>query len=109
MTTEDAIWTLQYVNPEDPSFSEAIALAVNALRIQAAPDDNPPLTLEELRGMAGEPVWTMFSGMTDDCGYRVILRIGAFFVEFTDGRHLPVARYGKTWLAYRMKPEEGTT
>ena len=70
-----------------------------------APPPNDPLTMEELRGMDGEPVWlkvrgddghyVMFYGFENNraCFYREISR--------------DVEEYGKTWLAYRRKPEGG--
>ena len=72
---------------------------------------NTPLTLDELRQMDGEPVWIKLFD-TDE----------AFWVlrnEWVDTRNpepmilfhmrwYSHADYGKTWLAYRQKPEEGT-
>ncbi len=71
-----------------------------------APDD--PLTLEELRQMDGEPVWV--HSLDDDYGEWVLFQkidLGktcAFAVigatrNYYDG-------YGKTWLAYRRRPED---
>lgn len=67
---------------------------------------NAPLTLWELREMEWEPVWTKRDMFPDDCGFRVIRRVGKFSVVFTDMRRFPIESYGKTWLAYRRKPEE---
>lgn len=70
------------------------------------PLPNAPLTLEELRGMDWEPVymvdliggpswdqWIIFKKSTDD-GFAPLG--GGFFITET---------YGRTWLAYRRKPE----
>ena len=71
--------------------------------------ENPqPLTLEELQEMDGEPVWIDY--MDGFATWRII--------ESVDNPDKPYARihfyetiwkhlfdYGKTWLAYRTKPE----
>ena len=41
----------------DPEFDKSVELVSAALRTQLAAQRNDPLTLEELRGMDGEPVW----------------------------------------------------
>lgn len=74
--------------------------------------ENEPLTLDELRKMDGEPIWVCFIDgvvMRDD-GWFIL----AFLNEsqsILEGKH-PVYKnlevYGKTWMAYRQKPEEGT-
>lgn len=70
------------------------------------PQPNPPLTLEELREMDGEPVWLAigFGGQYDIfCGSTVC---GIYnFYEAA----LPGDKYGTGWLAYRRRPEEGKT
>ena len=77
---------------------------------------NPPLTLEELREMGSEWVWLKtvapFSSM--DIGYY--LKFGndveqnRFRFGYPDWIEecLDYADYGKTWLAYRRKPEDTT-
>lgn len=76
-----------------------------------APPPNDPLTLEELREMDGEPVWVgdPYDQMVGRYGlvwakpgfhqetYNVRL-VGGIVAHFSD--------YGKTWLAYRRKPED---
>ena len=70
-----------------------------------------PLTIDELRKMDGEPVWIKL--FDPDEAFWVLRN------EWVDTRNPePVillhmrwyshADYGKTWLAYRSKPEEGT-
>ena len=56
---------------------------------------NTPLTLDELRGMDGERIWF------ED------LRGGRFsrYVDNFDIEDYRLDTYGKTWLAYRRKPE----
>lgn len=64
---------------------------------------NEPLTLDELREMIGEPVWLdswdigrydVFCGCTTDGVFQ--------FYKFV----LPAEDYGKSWTAYRRKPED---
>ncbi len=101
MTVKDAIWTLQYVNPEDPEFSEAVELALTALRAQAEAEQEKPLTLEELRQMAGEPVWVV----GPEPGWALVnVQEEALFDSNTD--FIPFDYYGIVWQAYRRKPEE---
>ena len=72
---------------------------------------NAPLTLEELTQMDGEPVWIKLFDPDEEFW---VLRN-----EWVDTRNpepmilfrmrwYSHSDYGKTWLAYRQKPEEGT-
>lgn len=66
---------------------------------------NAPLTLDELREMAGEPVW--FScDFSQTYRWRVILSVTKEIVYFTDRGHGNAKDYGVTWLAYRRNQEE---
>lgn len=87
-------------NAKDEQFVEGTALL---------PIEEPkPLTLDELWKMDGEPVWIDY--MDGFATWRII--------ESVDNPDKPYARihfyetiwkhlfdYGKTWLAYRTKPE----
>lgn len=71
-------------------------------------EPNAPLTLEELREMDGEPVWVTSvnnwrgrSWTLVDTKYEICREVHGGLAVFEN--------YGKTWLAYRRKPEEGTT
>lgn len=73
---------------------------------------NPPLTLDELREMAGEPVWVV--GADDDAiegnGYAVVefprCDLPQVWWFGNEVEMMPLAgNYGKTWRAYRRKPE----
>ena len=67
------------------------------------------LTLDELRQMDGEPVWVEFRDGSGGCwGLVHITRF--IHVVFANGLYCTVGKpyFGKTWLAYRQKPEEGT-
>lgn len=76
-----------------------------------APPSNDPLTLEELREMDGDKIYVHYiDGFYAD-------EDGEYFGKFEqlvrecNGKltacELPLEYYGKTWLAYRRKPEEG--
>ena len=86
---------------------EPVALALSALRAQQQAEANHPLTLDELRQMAFEPVWFV----RGECGdWRILdcicVSAREEFALLDDGLSYPLADYGKTWLAYRHKPEE---
>lgn len=96
-----------------------VDLAISALREQQerrAQPENKPLSLDELRQMDGEPVWTVTTGV-DGSGrwelcrnyilcaspLKAVLQLICFEDEsITDYDY---ATYEKTWLAYRNKPE----
>ena len=60
---------------------------------------NPPLTLDELREMGGEPYWHV--GLQDDSAPPHWNILDPFYT-----RHIEDYGYGKRWLAYRRKLEE---
>ena len=67
---------------------------------------NDPLTLEELRGMDGKPVWIV--PMRGSGGFCTWMLVDAEY-ELCREAHGEMAVFencGKTWLAYRRKPEE---
>lgn len=70
---------------------------------------NTPLTLEELREMDGEPVWVVPLNDFDilPANYLVNAYEEQIVVD-KFGAYLDFEDYGKTWLAYRRRPEEGT-
>lgn len=68
---------------------------------------NHPLTLEELRGMDGEPVW-----LKDGIGEgwflaSAIVGEKIYFCEKSITVGEPITGCGKTWLAYRRPPQKG--
>lgn len=86
-----------------------------ALRAQQEAEKNAPLTLDELQKMGGEKIfiqyigackgfyedeWVPYYGKHEKC------------VEEFEGELiaciLPLKYYGKSWLAYRHKPKEGS-
>lgn len=75
---------------------------------------NPPLTLDELRKMDGEPVWVC-NPKDIQQGHWALVRNDPLdvpeynYCAYAVGISWSFSDYGKTWLAYRRKPEEGTT
>lgn len=62
-----------------------------------------PLTLDELSGMKGKPVY--IDSITGESGWRVVENIEEYQAFFSDGDMDFCVDYGKTWLAYRTEPE----
>lgn len=85
---------------------EAIEV-IRQLRTKAVPPPNPPLTLEELRELEGEPVWIR-NYRTGAYTCRVIDSSDANFTHFTDGGLLENRSYDLYWTTYRRRPEEVT-
>ena len=124
MTREEAIEVLEngewweelaewymIVHPEHDKLHDAVDMAISALRQQeTVTNRNEPLTLDEMRKMDGEPVWIKLFDPDEEFW---VLRN-----EWVDTRNPePMILFhmrwyshaddGKTWLAYRQKPEEG--
>lgn len=98
------------IAPEEHTAEDIVMMIHTAPTITPPPND--PLTLEELRGMVGEPVWAVLQLPTNGIkegwalvdtrhGYAATQQGWASWTLWYD-------EYGKTWLAYRRKPEEGT-
>ena len=99
MTREEAIEAIKCNWPDSryTILREALDMAISALRQQeTVANRNEPLTLDELRKMDGEPVW-----LVNQNGGRWVIMSGAYLWDSRKN-----ADYGKTWLAYRQKPEE---
>lgn len=75
------------------------------------PPPNDPLTPEELREMDGEKIYVRYiDGFYPDEDGAYFGKFEQIVRECDDGLaacELPLEYYGKTWLAYRRKPEEG--
>lgn len=104
MTREEAIKFANYASwlSKEPEVREFYRMCEQALRAQQK--FNAPLTLEELREMDGEPVWCAFSDGRD-CNMIIQWHNSEFFRSFECG-FLLAEEYGKSWQAYRRKPEE---
>lgn len=96
-------------------------------KLKTHPDIRPnePLTLEELREMAGQPVWVEVLGGLADSGYgivhlcpppelavpqeiRVFEGISSFEQIIPYPKSKKKQKYGRVWVAYRRPPEEET-
>ena len=114
MTSEEAIKVLRTESVELSGsavsvcrFWEALDMAISALRQQeTVTNRNEPLTLDELRQMAGEPVWVQSPGVPEYGRWAIVEGVGENCLFLHDD--FTCHDYGKTWLAYRQKPEEGT-
>ena len=67
--------------------------------ISALSPPNEPLTLEELRGMGGQPYWHV--GLREESPPPHWNILDPFYAK-----HIEDYRYGENWLAYR-RPKEG--
>ena len=120
MTREEAIawfenWLLDYYDiddiPQDLT-AELAGIALASLRQQEQLDkvsqgssQDKPLTLDELRKMDGEPVWVQSPGVPEYGRWAIVEGVGENCLFLRDD--FTCHDYGKTWLAYRQKPEEG--
>ena len=115
MTIEEAIEILRKNRPtSDPrpcgiELCDAVDMAISALRQQETMTNrNETLTLEELRKMDGEPVYSVEITGREEWLFR---RDGGFadmYGEFTSDDFMVWDNYGKLWWCYRQKQEEGT-
>lgn len=119
MTREEAIkileypvkkWSMEWDEREDGlSYYEALDMAISALRQQeTVANRNEPLTMDELRRMEGQPVY-----IVENTEYWAIVnsfdQAGVYLLSYGNPDDYGYfGLYGKTWLAYRQKPEEGT-
>ena len=89
---------------------DAIDMAISAIRQQEhfreVTKKVEPLTLDELRQMDGEPVWVQSPGIPEYGRWAIVEGVGENCLFLRDD--FTCHDYGKTWLAYRQKPEEGT-
>ena len=122
MTRERAAELLSEVMVlDDPEMAEAHRVAISAIRKQeTVTNRNEPLTLDELRKM---PIrdWVWIEILNPDA-FRSKETVSAYYRKYDGykadeifwcgypglGFGFDYADYGKTWLAYRQKPEEGT-
>ena len=108
MTRERAAELLNEVMVlDDPEMAEAHRVAISALRQQERfGEANKALTLDELRQMDGEPVWVQSPGVPEYGRWAIVEGVGENCLFLHDD--FTCHDYGKTWLAYLQKPEEGT-
>ena len=114
MTNEEAIEAIKCNWPDSryTILREALDMAISALRQQGTVTNrnglNEPLTLDELRRMEGQPVY-----IVENTEYWAIVnsfdQAGAYLLSYGNPDDYGYfGLYGKTWLAYRQKPEEDT-
>ena len=108
MTRERAAELLSEVMVlDDPEMAEAHRVAISALRQQERfGDTNKTLTMDELRRMEGQPVY-----IVENTEYWAIVnsfdQAGVYLLSYGNPDYYGYfCLYGKTWLAYRQKPEE---
>lgn len=124
MTDKEAIERMERLAKGGTNFSEesnmACAIALAALREKQVAQQNAPLTLEELRGMEGEPVWTVGVSYTPDGSWAmwdIIEKVDEDGIEFgysTEGREWwnynlrgsDGKLCGCAWCVYRHPPEQ---
>lgn len=82
-----------------------LELAMQALNEKAERENPAPLTLEELRQMDGEPVWIVWPDGRIESKWWIVGNYDWHMMEFNDDTSMK-RYYGKTWNAYRHKPEE---
>ena len=110
MTNEEAIEAIKCNWPDSryTILREALDMAISALREQDAADkdvgNNEPLTLDELRQMYEDPVWVQSPGVPEYGRWAIVEGVGENCLFLRDD--FTCHDYGKTWLAYRHKPEE---
>lgn len=122
MTIEEAIEVLEngewweeltewymVVHPEHDKLHDAVDMAISALRQQEHFRDLTkkvePMTLDEIRDMPCEPVYIVVGCAS---WWDIVSYAGLEYLYLKVEGSLPFIDYGKNWLAYRQKPEEGT-
>ena len=89
---------------------DATKRGVTIEQIMELGSSNDPLTLDELREMDGEPVWVVPLNDFEILPANYLVNAYAEQIVVDKfGAYLDFEDYGKTWLAYRRRPEEGTT
>ena len=99
----DLIIEAKRTDPETGSFAEWLAEYL-VERLPTLTPPNEPLTLEELRGMRGEPVYVV----KGKCQWWDIVDFtagGWLYLRIANKTDLALDDYGTKWLAYRRKPE----
>ena len=110
MNREEAIEAIKCNWPDSryTILREALDMAISALRQQEHFRDltkkAEPLTLDDLRTMDGEPVWVQSPGVPEYGRWAIVEGVGENCLFLHDD--FTCHDYGKTWLAYRQKPEE---
>lgn len=72
--------------------------------LRAQQQENNPLTLEELHGMRGEPVYVV-KGKCQWWDIVDFIAGGWLYLRIANKTDLAIDGYSNGWLAYRRKPE----
>ena len=112
MTTSEAIIWFEHrkAGATMPGARMAYDMAIEALRAQREP--NEPLTLDELQGMDGKPVWIKSNVESEESGWGIVSH-----GRYTLSDRIIIPTLTGQWLwrdiadnrctVYRRKPEEG--
>ncbi len=88
-----------------PTISDAITAWNNRTQ------PNEPLTLEQLKRMDGEPMWTVTNGVEGSGRWEIVDSVNDKYIRLCnpadESYDCESDTYGKTWLAYRNKVDEG--
>ena len=77
---------------------------LDAIREKQERENPKPLTIEELHGMIGEPVWVQGPGLPQYGRWAIVEE--AFGNSLYLVNDFTCHDIGKTWIAYRHKPKE---
>lgn len=99
----DADELLKNVEYDEYYHSNEIKAMIDAMPIVSFPP-NPPLTLEELREMDGEPVWICNSD--GSCKNLALVDVDYEVCRIASGGFAMFYCYNNTWIAYKMKLDE---
>lgn len=93
-------------------FKRVVVTDEAALRAQQERESPKPLPLDDLRQMDGEPAWfvSLHDGFASWGIVRVVEMSKVWFIAVAGAERAfgDLDGYGKTWIAYRHKPEEET-
>lgn len=117
---QDLLDDLQELIGEEPdnymnTRRTTLCMARDYLKAYFSEQDNPPLTLDELREMDGEPVWwwnTSSKPVCTICSFKRMRKNPVFInFDFTDQDCTDITKYEYFrrcgYKPYRRKPEEG--
>lgn len=120
MTREEAIKVLRTESVEIGGnavivcrFWEALDMAIYALRQEKTVTErhqlNEPLTLDDLRKIYDGEEGAVWVKIGKSCWPAILdIYYGKLVAVWSALDFCHESNYGKTWLAYRQKPEEGT-
>ena len=99
-------WFSPYLHADEPIQADVVIEDIRSMPTLTPP--NEALTLEELREMKGQPVWTVTTGIKGsgrwelvcDVDYADVLEMASCVDGFYDSE---VGTYGSTWAAYRLR------